>query len=124
MAVPRAMTAALFGAALAIALLAWMAITLLTSGSRLAPGELPAIRTVVGQPAAPAATAAPAAPVPGNTAPGNTAPGSTSAPAPAKRPGEAPGQGSGTSPAEGYPGGSRCVQDPKNLASIKFCGGS
>jgi hypothetical protein len=129
MAVPRATTAALLGAALAIALLAWMAMTLLTSGSRLTPGEVPAIRTVVGQPPAPAATAAPVAPVPGNTAPGNTAPGntapgSTSAPAPAQRPGEAPGQGTGTSPAEGYPGGSRCVQDPKNLASIKFCGGS
>jgi hypothetical protein len=119
MAVPRATTAALLGAALAIALLAWMAMTLLTSGSRLTPGEVPAIRTVVGQPAPPATTAAPAAPVPGNTAPA-----STSAPAPAQRPSAAPNQGTGTSPAEGYPGGARCVQDPKNLASIKFCGGS
>ena len=119
MAVPRAMTVAFVGCALAIALLAWMAMTLLTSGSRIAPGEVPAIRTVMGPPAVPAATAAPAAPVPGNTAPA-----STSAPSPAQLPSGTPVQGTVTSPAEGYPGGARCVQDPKNLASIKFCGGS
>lgn len=115
------MTTALLGAALVIALLAWIAATLLTSGSRLAPGGMPATRTVVGQPAA----TAPPAPVPAAApVPGNTAPVSTSAPAPAQRPGDAAGQGTGTSPAEGYPGGARCDQDPKDLAQIKFCGGS
>src|SRR5262249_12861142 len=69
MAVPRAMTVAFLGCALAIALLAWMAMTLLTSGSRIAPGEVPAIRTVLGQPPVPAATAAPPAPVPPDHAP-------------------------------------------------------
>jgi len=115
------MTTALLGTALGIALLAWIATALLTSGSRLPLGEVPAIRTVVGQPSAtaPPAPAPTVAPVPGNPAPT-----STSAPAPAQRPSGTAGQGTGTSPAEGYPGGARCAQDPKDLAQIKFCGGS
>ena len=113
------MTVAFLGGALAIALLTWMAMTQLTPGSRAAPGEVPAIRTVLGRPPAPAAPVTPAAPVPGNTVPG-----STSAPAPAQLPSGTSVQCTGTSPAEGYPGGAHSVQDPEDLASIKFCGGS
>jgi hypothetical protein len=101
---------------LAGALLAWAAV----ARSETTDGPSPDVElapVLVAPPAAPATTARPAAPA----VPAATAPASAHGAAP---PSAAPRQGGGTSPAEGTPGGPRCIQDPSDPASIKFCGGA